>query len=83
MKRTPLKRRIPLKTASKKRALELRRYYELRQGFLTDYPICQGCGRNRSTEVHHTKGRYGRRLNQMEYWLALCHWCHSKLHHQS
>jgi hypothetical protein len=82
MKRTPLKRRTPIRRTSRRRARDLKKYYELRQDFLTEYPVCQICAKERSTEIHHTRGRNGWRLLSIPTWLALCHWCHSKIHHQ-
>lgn len=34
----------------------------------------------RSEEIHHRRGRFGSRLNDTEFWLALCPACHRLIH---
>lgn len=43
-------------------------------------PICQICGDERSTESHHTTYKMG--LFNKGILLALCHKCHTNLHHE-
>ncbi len=54
-------------------------YSVLRKDFLLDHPVCEagcpGC-KGVATEVHHKRGR-GVWQNVVEYFLAVCHHCHS------
>lgn len=34
----------------------------------------------RSTEIHHVRGRWGKRLNDTTHWLAVCPASHDKIH---
>ena len=86
MKRTPLKR------VSSKRSKELREYAKLRKAFLEAHPYCQvwiqeaiinGTSRNNpplSTDIHHVRGRWGKRLNDITNWLAVCRESHHRIH---
>ncbi len=96
MKRTPLKRRTPLRPASKRLAAERRRYTVLRAEFLArpenqwcpvwDYmvnngPNNRGHSQPRPTsDIHHKKGRVGSLLNDTRYWLAVSRVGHQWLH---
>ena len=91
MKRSPLKRksfmnaggsmkRTPLKPVSKKRRGELSVYSKLRRGFLAIIPNCQICG-SKASDIHHRNGRFKERLNDQDYWLAVCRPCHDNIHH--
>lgn len=92
MKRSPLKRksfmnsggslkRTPLKPVSKKRKSELSVYSKLRRGFLTLIPNCQICKTGSATDIHHRNGRFKERLNDQDYWMAVCRNCHNDIHH--
>lgn len=77
MKRTPLRR------VSKKRAVENRQYAKLRAEFLEleENIACPVVARGltgkplgiweRTTQIHHKKRRYGKLLNDRQYWLAV------------
>ena len=80
MKRSPLKRTGKLRNATPKRASELREYSAKRKIFLAHNRKCRECGVY-ATEVHHSRGRVHAMLNVEEYWIALCHGCHMKAHH--
>ena len=80
MKRSPLKRKGRIRNATPKRASELREYSAKRKIFLAHNPKCRECGVY-ATEVHHSRGRVHSMLNVEEYWIALCHGCHMKAHH--
>jgi hypothetical protein len=87
MKRTPLKR------VSNKRSKELREYSKLRKAYLETHPYCEvymaelGVKYNGkpldmplATDIHHRKGRWGGRLNDTQYWLAVCRASHDRIH---
>lgn len=87
MKRTPLKR------VSSKRSKELREYAKLRKAYLEAHPYCEvfladfgvkykgkPLDMPLATDIHHRKGRWGRRLNDTEYWLAVCRASHKRIH---
>lgn len=54
-------------------------YLTLRKVFLENHPKCEGkilgC-LNRSTEVHHKRGRVGKNYLDVHTFLALCNNCH-------
>ncbi len=85
MKRSPLKRKTPLKRGGKLRRVSAKRkkqnevYRDVRVKFLTNKPLCEICGRLAS-QVHHRRGRFGDRLNEVEYFLAVCFECHNRIH---
>lgn len=81
MKRTPLKRKTPLRSMSKKRQKESKIYSAKRKAFLDAHPICQICESRPASEVHHRHGRYGSAYLDESTWLALCgpHGCHEWL----
>jgi len=63
-----------MRRVSKKRAAALRVYRKRRDDFLTANPQCQfpgGC-EQRSTVVHHRRGRFGARLLDERFWAASC-----------
>lgn len=74
-----LKQRTPLRRVSKVRQTQLRRYSAARLEFLREHIRCAICGQ-RSTEVHHKRGRIGVRLLDFENCIALCLRCHKKIH---
>jgi len=87
MKRSPLKRKTPLKRSgrlrpvSKKRAKQNATYKQVREKFLGNNPICQVCRCKMASQVHHRRGRFGDRLNEVEFFLAVCFECHERIHH--
>lgn len=69
--------RIP--HTSKKRAVEKINYLELRNSYLRLHKFCEcGCGRY-ATEVHHKKGKIGKLLTDVRFFLAVCRVCHRKI----
>lgn len=86
MKRSPLRRKTPLRAsrglsrASKVRRTQLRKYSEERLSFLRAHLFCQICKKHVATEAHHKRGRIGKRLLDFEHCLAVCFWCHQKIH---
>jgi len=71
------------KQVSDKRAIQLKIYSGLRKEYLACHKKCEmgleGCTKQ-STEIHHTNGREGERLNVVEWWKAICRACHDKTH---
>ena len=70
--------KVKIKNVSDKRLLELRDYRIVRDAYMRDHKICEHpeCS-SPSTELHHSKGRIGKLLNNPLYFKALCHSCHS------
>jgi hypothetical protein len=93
MKRSPLKRRTPLKRSgklrpvSKKRAGQNKVYSALRREFLEAH-IEKCCPVIKfhydvevpCTEIHHTFGRENEKLNDVSYWLAVSREGHRIIH---
>lgn len=79
------KKHLPIKKLSKKREAQNKIYLVLRKEFLEQNPYCQikfeGCS-NLSVEVHHSEGRIGTLLTNVEYFVATCRNCH-RIHHDS
>lgn len=97
MKRTPLKRtgflrrKTKLKAMSRKRAKELRTYFQIRKEYLEKNPWCEAgpvilvaklpdfyavpTCSIVATEIHHTKRR-GPHLNDQDTFCGCCHNCH-------
>jgi hypothetical protein len=75
-----VKERIPIAKASDSRAKENREYLVKRKEFLTVNTYCEanvvGCTRI-ANQVHHSAGRVGKRLVDVELFVALCPSCHS------
>ena len=87
MKRSPLKRKTPLKRSGKLRRVSAKRkgqnevYKDVREKFLTNNPVCQVCKCKMASQVHHRRGRFGDRLNEVEFFMAVCFECHHWIHH--
>ena len=85
MKRSPLKRKTPLKRGgrlrpvSKKRAKQNKAYSVNREVYLNYHPACEICG-SKACDIHHKKGRFAERLNDMQYFMAVCRGCHQWIH---
>lgn len=77
-----MKQKMPkqIKKVSSKRAEQNKIYKVLRVTFLNDNPSCQRCSHRHSTEIHHTNGRNGERLNDVDYFMAVCRDCHQYIH---
>lgn len=65
---------------SKKRKTQLNEYSKLRKEYLAVYPKCQVCEKNNSNQIHHRKARWGERLNDTTFFLAVCEDCHNTIH---
>lgn len=66
----PLKRK-KLRSASIKRAAELREYSKLRKEFLSQNQYCAVRFPEQATQVHHSRGKLGRLLNDMRWWIPI------------
>lgn len=44
--------------------------------FLLSHPKCQVCGKRKSTQVHHKRGKRGPLLNDVRHFLAVEMECH-------
>ena len=75
-RKTPLRARTPMRQVSERTAKRNRRYKSERLPFLDARPLCEICGVNRSTEVHHKAGRGVVVFFDQSQWLAVCHDCH-------
>lgn len=84
MKRTPLKRKTPLRPkpgarlahASGKQAERLARYHAMVDGWKGER-VCAKCGSWACLEPHHPFGRNGENLFRV---ILLCHTCHEGCH---
>ena len=86
MKRTAIKRGTSqLRSASKKRAVQLLEYSKRRKAFLAAHPFCAVCiillrPPQLATEIHHKSGRVGAMLNDEKHWLGVSREGHNFLH---
>jgi 5-methylcytosine-specific restriction endonuclease McrA len=81
MKKKPLRRKKALRRQSPRQKGRLAIYYYLRAPFMENNPVCQICGVEKSTDVHHRKYRYGPLLYDQQWWMAVCRSCHkNKIH---
>jgi len=75
-------RRTPIRRISKKKAEQLRRYTNLRAGFMAFRPTCEKCKKAPATECHHKAGRTGANFLDISTWAALCGRCHREIHNR-
>lgn len=74
-----------MRRVSKKRQAEQKEYSKARLSFLATLPLCEVCTkvkmdqRNKSTDIHHKKGR-GKFYLDQDSWLAVCRPCHDRIH---
>ena len=81
MKRTPLKRKTPLRRVSKKQGKALKEYSKLRADFLSKHVVCERCQGRNATDIHHKHSRgTGGELNSVDNFVALCRLCHTEIH---
>lgn len=79
-RKTPLRCHAKLRPVSAKRAKENREYTKKRRMFLEANPLCQICQNTFSSEVHHRFGRIGKMLNDLTGFMAICSYCHRRVH---
>lgn len=70
----------PVKKVSAKRASQNLQYAKLRKQYLEAYPACEviDCN-NKSSEIHHQKGRENDLLLDTNYFMAVCKSCHHRI----
>lgn len=77
-KAAPL-RRMPVQRLSEKRVEQNTEYLVEHGPYLVEHPKCEACG-DPSEEVHHKNGRFGERLLDQTFWMAVCKVCHREIH---
>ncbi len=79
-KSVPIRKSVaPIKKVSTKRKDQNAQYEKLRAEYLKAHPICEVCGGEAATEVHHKKGRTNDLLCEVQYFLAVDRDCHRHL----
>jgi hypothetical protein len=73
-------KRSRLSSVSSKRRIQLAAYTTLRKEWLTAKPMCEVCKGKKATDIHHKNGRFGARLIDTTYFLAVCRTCHETIH---
>lgn len=76
-----MKPKRPIRRISKHRATELREYSKLSNEYLSQHEACEICGVHGGLTLHHKRGR-GIYLCSVEYFMAVCFWCHKKVHNE-
>jgi hypothetical protein len=51
-------------------------YEKVKREFLKSHPICEVCMTEPSKDVHHKRGKIGKLLTDVRYFLAACRPCH-------
>lgn len=66
-----MKPRKQIRKVSSARSKRLREYSAKRKVFLAENPKCSVFPELKASEVHHTRGRIGRLLNMIEFWVPV------------
>lgn len=73
---------VKIKPLSDKRAKQNRAYLTLRKVYLENNKTCaiklKGCTK-KATEIHHSEKRTGALLTNIEFFVATCRSCHTKV----
>lgn len=75
-----------IKPISDKRRVRLAEYKKLRKWFLVEHNYCEWGLRQtppqhiRATQIHHSRGRQGRLLNDTRFWFAVSEKGHNWIH---
>lgn len=69
------KKQSYIKPRSAKRAAEEREYLKRRDKYLTLHPECERCSLP-ANQIHHKKGKIGKLLINVMYFMAVCPDCH-------
>ena len=74
-------RRTPLRKVSSRRKEELKFYRKLKHDYIADHMSCEVCLDAAATDIHHKLplGRGGK-LCDTSIFMAVCRFCHSKIH---
>lgn len=70
-------KRKPIRRISAARAKRLSEYAKLKRRWLKG-KTCQMCP-SKKVDVHHSRGRTGRLLCMVEFWIPLCRFHHNKI----
>ena len=71
------KPRKPINKKAEKRKNEEALYYgTTRPVYLKENPVCECCKKAKADQIHHKRGRIGKLLNDVRYFLACCDGCH-------
>ena len=68
-----------ISTRSKKRVKQEQEYKIIRAEYMKLNPLCVRCGK-KATDIHHTNGRRGDRLNDTRYFVSVDRFCHGWIH---
>ena len=79
-KSRPLKANKPIRRVSARRAKENKTYTVVRKQYIIEHPKCEVCLHAPACDIHHRRGRWKSRLNDTEWWLAICRPCHDRNH---
>lgn len=74
-------KRKPIKHISDKQSKLLKEYRIVRDEYMKNHPYCEICGA-KSQDLHHKYGR-GKYLSSVEYFMAVCRICHTRVHDNS
>lgn len=78
----PKKQKEKIKPLSAKRKKQNDEYLKLRKVFLSENRLCavklDGC-KKYSSEIHHSEKRTGSLLTEVEFFVAICRNCHTKV----
>jgi hypothetical protein len=69
-----------IQNKSSKRKIQEAIYIDIRKVFLNKNPECAIDKKHNAVEVHHTNGREGDRLNNVNFFLPVCRKCHVWIH---
>lgn len=84
-KDTKPKPRKPIRQVSKRREAQLAQYSLAKKVYMDKHTYCEcqtpehACF-NYATEIHHKNGRNGKRLIDIQYFMAICRTCHEWIH---
>jgi len=73
------KPRKPIKRISDKRAAQNKEYLILRKAYLRANPFCAVYPKQQATQIHHKKGRIGKLLTDIKYFLPVSDEGHQKI----
>lgn len=80
LERVKEKKVTPIKRVSDKRSRELQVYAKLKAHYLKIYPCCEVADcHNKSIDIHHSRGRENGLLTNVDFFLAVCRECHTKI----
>lgn len=80
-KKTTSKPKKKIRHISKKREEEMKIYRPLRDKYMSEHQMCEvkGCSKP-SNDLHHMNGRFGKRLYDTDYFMAVCRKHHNWIH---